>query len=135
MELQSWSMTTTGPTTEPFKVAERYITLKKLCAPPSWGDTAIRFNEMVIAPMVALYSLFNGDYDLFMIGSAAMTTHRVWTEWLEYDDLRFELQRMYLLTMASGGPQIVTNDPTYMPYVYADAVTRLNMRSRPGYTG
>lgn len=119
-------------TTEPFKVAERYIELRKLCAPPSWGDTAIRLNEMIIAPMVALYSLFTGDYDLFMIGSAAMTTHRVWSEWLEYDDLRFEVQRMYLATMASGGPQIVTNDNTYLPYVYADAVTRLKYGSRLG---
>ena len=117
-------------TTEPFKVAERYIELKKLCAPPSWGDTAIRANEMILAPMVALYSLFTGDYDLFMMGSAVMTTHRVWSEWIEYDDLRFEVQRMYLTTMVSGGPQIVTNDPTYLPYVYADAVTRLRMRSR-----
>ena len=117
-------MTTTGP----FEVAERYIQLKKLCAPPSWGDTAIRFNEMIIAPIAALYAIFTGDYDLFMIGSAAMTTHRVWSEWLEYDNLRFTVQRMYLATMATGGPQIVTNDPTYLPYVYADAVVR--MRSR-----
>ena len=118
--------------TEPFKVAERYIELKKLCAPPSWGDTAIRVNEMIVAPMVALYSLFTGEYDLFMMGSAVMTTHRVWSEWIEYDDLRFEVQRMYLLTMASGGPQIVTNDNTYLPYVYADAVTRLRSGSRIG---
>jgi hypothetical protein len=33
--------------------------------------------------------------------------------------------------MASGGPQIVTNDNTYLPYVYADAVMRLRMRSHP----
>jgi hypothetical protein len=115
---------------DPFKRAERYIELKKLCMPPSWGDTAIRMNEMIVAPMVALFSLFTGDYDLFMMASAAMTTHRVWSEWLEYDDLRFEVQRMYLLTMASGGPQIVTNDNTYLPYVYADAVMRLRMRFR-----
>jgi hypothetical protein len=116
-------------TKSPFQVAERYIELQKLCAPPSWGDTAIRFNEMIVAPMVALYSLFTGEYDLFMIGSAAMTTHRVWSEWLEYDDLRFQVQRMYLATMASGGPQIVTNDNTYLPYVYADAVVRLGSRA------
>lgn len=115
-------------TTNPFKTADRYIELKKRCVPPSWGDTAIRLNEMIVAPMVAMYSLFTGDYDFFMIGSAAMTAHRVWSEWLEYDDLRFEIQRMYLKTMASGGPQIVTNDNTYLPYVYADAVMRLNMR-------
>jgi hypothetical protein len=51
-------------------------------------------NEMIIAPMVATFSLFMGDYDFLTIGSAAMTAHRVWSEWLEYDDLRFEVQRM-----------------------------------------
>jgi hypothetical protein len=111
-------------TKHPFVTAERYLELRKLCASPSWGDTAIRFNEMILAPMIAIYCALTGDQDLFMLGSAAMTAHRAWSEWLEYDDLRFELQRMYLLTMATGGPHIVTNDPTYMPYVYADAAVR-----------
>jgi hypothetical protein len=87
---------------------------------------------MILAPLVALYCALTGDTDVFMMGSAAMAAHRAWTEWLELDELRFEVQRMYLLTMATGGPQIVTNDPTYMPYVFADAVMRLKMRSRPG---
>jgi hypothetical protein len=116
-------------TRDPFVTAERFLELQKLCASPSWGDTAIRFNEMIIAPIVALYCALTGDTDLFMLGSAAMTTYRTWSEWIEYQDHRFEIQRMYLITMASGGPQIVTNDPTYMPYVFADAVTRLRMRS------
>lgn len=110
---------------KPFVTAERFLQLQKLCASPSWGDTAIRFNEMIVAPMAAIFSILTGDRDLFMIGSAAMTAHRSWTEWLEYQDLRFVIQRMYLQTMASGGPQIVTNDPTYMPYVFADALVRI----------
>ena len=116
-------------TRDPFVTAERFLELQKLCASPSWGDTAIRFNEMIIAPIVAIYCALTGDTDLFMLGSAVMTTYRTWSEWVEYQDHRFEIQRMYLITMASGGPQIVTNDPTYMPYVFADAVTRLRMRS------
>ena len=115
-------------TDDPFATAERFLQLQKICASPSWGDTAIRFNEMIVAPMVAIFCALTGDKDLFMLGSAAMTAHRAWTEWLEYQSLRFEIQRMYLATMASGGPQIVTNDPTYMPYVFADAVTRLKKR-------
>ena len=112
-------------TDTPFVTAERFLQLQKLCASPSWGDTAIRFNEMIVAPMVALFCIFTGDRDLFMIGSAAMTAHRSWTEWLEYQDHRFAIQRMYLQTMASGGPQIVTNDAKYMPYVFADALVRI----------
>lgn len=117
-------------TKHPFEIAERYMVLRKLCDSQAWSDTVVRFNEMIVAPMVAIYSLLTGDRDLFMLGSAAMTTHRVWSEWIEYNDMRFEVQKMYLLTMASGGPQIVTNDPDYMPYVFADAVTRLKMRSQ-----
>lgn len=119
-------------TRDPFVIAERYIELRKLCISPSWGDTAIRVNEMIMAPLVAIYFALTGDADLFMLGSAGMTAHRAWTEWLEFDELRFEVQRMYLLTMATGGPQIVTNDPAYMPYVFADAVMRLKTRSPPG---
>jgi hypothetical protein len=118
-------------TKHPFVTAERYIELRKLCMSLSWGDTAIRVNEMLIAPMIAIYCALTGDTDLFMLGSAAMTAHRAWSEWLEFDDLRFEMQRMYLITMASGGPQIVTNDSTYMPYVYADAVVRLKSGFHP----
>lgn len=116
--------------TDPFATAERFLQLQKLCASPSWGDTVIRFNEMIVAPMVAIFCVLTGDRDIFMVISAAMAAHRTWTEWLEYQDLRFAIQRMYLQTMASGGPQIVTNDPTYMPYVFADAVTRLNTGDR-----
>jgi hypothetical protein len=115
-------------TKDPFTTAERYIQLRTLCHSPSWGDTAIRANEMIVAPLIALYCLFTWELDFFMMGSAAMTAHRAWSEWFEFTDLQFEIQRMKLYTLVSGGPHIVTNDPTYMPYVYADAVVRLNTR-------
>lgn len=118
---------------DPFATADRYIKLRDLCLSPSWGDTAIRFNDMIVAPLVALFCLFTGDFDFMMIGSSLMSAYRAWTEWIEFTTLRFILQRMELLTMASGGPQIVTNDPKYMPYVYADAVARLNMSSRASH--
>ena len=59
-----------------------------------------------------------------MIVSSAMTAHRVWTEWLEFQELRFQVQRMYLVSAMLGGPFIRTNDPEYEAYVYADAVVR-----------
>lgn len=114
---------------EPFTTAERFLQLQKLCASPSWGDTVLRFNEMIVAPLIAIFCALSGDTDIFMLVSAGATTHRAWSEWLEYQDLRFEVQRMYLTTMASGGPRIVTNDSQYMPYVFADAVVRLRTRS------
>ena len=91
----------------------------------------IRLNEMVLGPLLVLFMAFLGKGDLFGVVSAAMTAHRSWSEWLEYQDLRFQVQDMYLRTMAMGGPFIRTNDPTYQAYVYADAVMRDTLRRVP----
>jgi hypothetical protein len=84
----------------------------------------IRINEMLIAPMVAFTLAFLGKGSLMMVLSAASTAHKAWSQWIEYQDLRFEVQNMFLITMVSGGPFIRTNDPTYQAYVYADGVVR-----------
>jgi hypothetical protein len=116
---------------DPFKVAERYLELKRVCAPKSVGDTMMRINEMILSPLISLTFFQLDSLDLVSIVTAAVSVYRVWREWVEYSELRFTMQHMYLTTMATGGPQIVTNDPEYLPYVYADAVVRLGMR-RPG---
>jgi hypothetical protein len=113
-----------------FQTAERYIELRKKCVSQAWVDTIMRFNEMVIAPIITLFFIFTGNTDIFAILSSSVSVYRAWSEWLEYSDLRFEVQDMFLKTMASGGPQIVTNDPDYMAYVYADAVFRQNALRR-----
>jgi hypothetical protein len=95
------------------------------------GDTMMRINEMILSPLISLTFLQLDSLDLVSIMTAAFSVYRVWREWFEYSELRFTMQHMYLTTMATGGPQIVTNDPEYLPYVYADAVVRLGMR-RPG---
>jgi hypothetical protein len=82
---------------------------------------------MILAPLVACFFAFIGKGDIMMVISAATTAHKVWTEWLEYEDLRFQVQRMYLVSTMLGGPFIRTNDPEYEPYVYADAVVRAQM--------
>jgi len=91
----------------------------------------IQINEMILAPLISLTFLCLQSLDLMSALTSALSIYRAWSRWIEYTSLRFEMQRMYLQTMASGGPQIVTNNPEYLPYVYADAVTRLGMR-RPG---
>ena len=109
----------------PFQLAERYIQLRKLCVSQTWGDTVMRFNEMIIAPIMTLFFVFARDRDLFATASSAIAVYRAWSEWIEYHDVRLKVQMMFLKMMAYGGPHIVTNDPDYMPYVYADAVIRL----------
>jgi len=84
----------------------------------------IRMNEMLVAPLIAIFFSFIGKGDLMMILSAATTAHKAWNDWFEFQDLRFQVQRMYLVSAMVGGPFIRTNDPEYEPYVYADAVVR-----------
>jgi len=123
-----------GRIDSPFADAERYIQLRKQYAPQSWGDTILRFNELILTPLISLVLFFLHSFDVLSIVSTAFSTYNVWTEWTEYWTLRFTMQSMYLLTMQTGGPFIVTNDPTYMPYVYADAVVRAGMRHRGSAT-
>ena len=110
---------------DPFKIADRYIQLRTLYSSPSMGDTMMRINEMILSPLISRLFFFLRSTDIVSMISAALATYRAWSQWMEYSHLRILMQRMYLTTMASGGPQIVTNDPTYLPYVYADAVVRL----------
>lgn len=109
----------------PFEVAETYIQLRRKCVPTTWADTVLQLNELVVAPLLLLVVLFTGSLDLMMAVSSCMKIYEAWTDWIAYNNLRFVMQTMALKTMAAGGPFIRTNDPTYMPYVFADAVMRI----------
>lgn len=88
----------------------------------------MRMNELILSPIIALCMILLRQMDFLSILSAVLSAYRAWGDWIEYNALRFQVQEMYLLTMRTGGPHIVTNDPTYLPYVYADAVVRHGMR-------
>jgi hypothetical protein len=109
---------------EPFKIAERYINLRTRCLPESWGDTILFFNEMVMGPLVTLFLLFMGSRDILMVFSAITRAYSAWSDWEEYHALRSKVQEMFLSMNLTGGPQITTNDTKYFPYVFADAVVR-----------
>lgn len=110
----------------PFVAAERYIQLRKVCVPDSWADTVTLFNDMILMPLITLFLLFIGLGDPIVLFTTTMKTYQVWKDYCEYTDLRFQVQQMFFVCQAVGGPFIVTNDPTYMPYVFADAVVRKN---------
>lgn len=110
----------------PFEIAERYINLRKRCAPLSWGDTVIFFNEMVVGPIVTMFLLLLGNRDILMVFSAVTRAYSAWRDWEEYHALRSVVQDMFLIMNVNGGPQITTNDSQYLPYVIADAVVRLS---------
>ena len=84
----------------------------------------MRVNELLLTPLITLCLLLMDKLNFLSLVSSVLNVWRSWSEWIEFTDLRFKVQEMYLLTMRTGGPHIVTNDPTYLPYVYADAVVR-----------
>lgn len=108
----------------PFKTAEDYIQLRKICAPKTMEGTTRRIVDMILIPAISLLTIFMGEIDWFAIVSSAMTVFKAWNEWIQYNELRMEMQNMYLHAMKVGGPFIVTNNSDYMPYVWADAVVR-----------
>jgi hypothetical protein len=114
----------------PFEIAERYIQLRRKCAPTSWVETIMRINEMILTPLITIFLFLVGRTDTLSMVATSLSVFRAWREWIEFTRLRFEVQTMFLQTMTTGGPRIVTNDPEYMPYVFADAVTRIYGRHR-----
>lgn len=107
-----------------FAIAERYIQLKRKCLPKTWSDTILRINEMILTPLITICFFFIGHSGLVSVLPVLFHAYKAWSEWIEFSDLRFKMQKMYMQTMLLGGPFIVTNDPEYLPYVYADAITR-----------
>ncbi len=111
----------------PFVVAEKYIQLRKVWSPKSMGDWMMRINELIITPLITIFLILLGESDFIGVISAGISTFRAWMGYINYTTLRFDMQTMYLQTMKMGGPFISTNDPDYLPYVYADAVFRHGM--------
>ena len=115
-------------TSSPFAVAERYIQLRKIWSPKSMGDSMMRINELVFTPLITIFFILIDNIDFIGVLTTLITTAKAWVEYVEFMKLKFEMQQMYLTTMKSGGPFIATNDPDYLPYVYADAAVRHDRR-------
>ena len=111
--------------TTPFEIAEQFIQLRKVCNPVSIAEQLTRISDMILMPMILVVLILLKKSDVFMAVSTITKAYSSWKTWFEYTNLRFMIQRMYLHTARVGGPFIVTNDPTYMPYVFADAVYRV----------
>ena len=109
----------------PFQIAERYIQIRKKFSPETWGDTILLINDLILNPLITIFFLLIKKSTLFAAVPAIVSTLKLWRDWFEYSELKMIVQKMYLITMASGGPFIVTNDTTYMPYVWADGVMRV----------
>ncbi len=82
-------------------------------------------SDMILMPIITLFLLFFQVADPMTVAMNGLRIYQVWKDYIEYTQLRFEVQRMMLYCQWVGGPFIVTNDPTYMPYVFADAAYRV----------
>lgn len=118
-----------------FATAERYIQLRRKYAPKSWADTIVRINELILTPLITIFYILLDGSDFMTVVPAIYNTYNSWVGFLEYSELRYWLQLTYMKTMLLGGPFITTNDPEYLPYVYADAVTRLEMHRQRSARG
>ncbi len=114
-----------------FQTAERYIQLTKVWETDEWVPLIKHINEMILMPLIAFFSYCVGYSDIMFCLSTFVGATSAWTEYAEFVELKFVMQRMELQARRVGGPFISTNDPTYMPYVWADAVTRLAARRPP----
>ena len=109
---------------KPFQTAERYIQLRTKCAPQTWSESIQLMSDMILMPIITLFLLFSQVADPMTVAMNGLRIYQVWKDYIEYTQLRFEVQRMMFYCQSIGGPFIVTNDPKYMPYVFADAVQR-----------
>lgn len=108
----------------PFTIAEKYITLHKKFQPDTWSETANLISDMIVVPLITLFFFFVGGVSHMSMVMTLAKTYQVWSSFFEYTDVRFAVQRMKMKMYSMGGPFIVTNNPIYMPYVYADAIVR-----------
>lgn len=109
----------------PFEIAERFIQLRKQCNPKSIAERMTLITDMIVMPVITFFFIILKNHDIFMVVSAVSKAFSAWQEWIEYNNLRLLVQKMYLHTALVGGPFITTNDPSYMPYVFAEAVYRV----------
>jgi hypothetical protein len=110
----------------PFKSADRFIVLRDKCQPRTWIAQIQLLSDMIIMPLITLFLLFIGKNDIFMALGTLNAAYRAWSEWIEYTELWFAMERMKIRMAQVRGPFIATNDAKYMPYVWADAVVRSN---------
>jgi hypothetical protein len=108
----------------PFQIAERYIELSKVWESDEWFPWIKHINEMILMPLIAFFSYATNMSDMLFFATTFMTAWGAWVEFSEFTELKFTMQRMRLRAMRVGGPFIRTNDPTYLPYVWADSVIR-----------
>jgi hypothetical protein len=102
-----------------FQIAERFLQLQPK---DSWVDFTRRIHDMVLMPCILCFYFFMGELSMSFAIPVLSNAVKAWDKWIEYNELWFMIQKMRIVTHGMGGPNITTNNPKYMPYVYAHFV-------------
>jgi hypothetical protein len=108
--------------TDFFKTAEQFNILTEKFLSPS----LVVWFDMIGNPLIMLaIALYTKKLPSIISALGILKTIQVWCEWYEYRCVKEQLIDWKEIVLASGGPQISTNDTNYMSYVYADGIQRL----------
>ena len=108
-----------------FKDAEELILLESLFVQETMLDSFMLLLDMLLYPIYVLVRLCMLDFSIsFVFG--LMKSYEMWFNYIRLEELRREFSEWIRIVKSLNGPWISTNDPEYRPYVYADAMQRIN---------
>jgi len=112
-----------------FAVAEEFIKLEQLFKKDTAFEKLNFWIDMVIYPIINLISIiiYNQRMGIFTIMSIHKTVTK-WQQYIRYIQLKSKTNEWKEIVHSTGGPNISTNDDTYIMYVFADAMQRLRNR-------
>jgi len=89
----------------------------------------------ILAPLVTILIFFvYGTWDMFASMGFLKSGYAI-SSWLRYRHLSAQIYKWKEIVIASGGPNIVVNDPEYHVFVYAEGMQRLHNKLFKGCAG
>ena len=114
-----------------FVDAERYIELSQTFAQVSWWTLL----DMFFPLATILHCVLTKSFPDFLFVLGLYKSLKLWAEWFEYRTLKRQMGEWREIVDAVGGPYIATNNPKYLPYVFADGMQRLQNLNIRRHTG
>lgn len=108
-----------------FQIAEEYVGLQEIFLKDGWIENISLWIDMIVYPIVSFVSIFvyHQSPTIFSMISLHKTI-TLWTQWLRFKTLTYEIREWTSIIRSIGGPFISTNDPMYHIFVYADGMQR-----------
>jgi hypothetical protein len=104
-----------------FNEADEFVHLAETYAPLSWWTLMDMWFPLVTLVGCILTKSFP---DLFFV-LGVYKAMNLWVGYFRFHALKKQIVEWRDIVDAYGGPFIATNNPTYLPYVFADGMQRL----------